>query len=79
MADSTFRGRPVLGECDSDLFYLWLLVHTLDDSFGQCHLMRQIPEFSDSWISLLGAIDARFEGCFDTDGDSGELVTIMLR
>lgn len=78
MQELVYKGQQVLGECNDDLSFMWLLVHTIDDSFGPEHIFVKTPSLLSAWNSMLNAFDEAYSNSFWDTGVAGKVLTIML-
>lgn len=78
MQELVYKGQKVLGECNDDLSFMWLLVHTIDDSFGPEHIVVKTPSLLSAWNSMLNAFDEAYSNSFWDTGVAGKVLTIML-
>lgn len=75
---SFFSGKRILGHCDADLFFMWWLFHTLDDSLSDGHPFRSDRELLGPWFALINALDDSFSRSFCCQGSVSDFVTIFL-
>lgn len=78
MQELVYKGKKVMGECDDDLSFMWLLVHTIDDSFGPEHVVRKTPALISAWNAMVNAFDEAYSSSFWDEGVVGEMLTIFV-
>lgn len=78
MQELVYKGKKVMGECDDDLSFMWLLVHAIDDSFGPEHIVRKSPALISAWNAMVNAFDEAYSSSFWDEGFVGKTLTIML-
>lgn len=60
--------KKVLATCDADLYALWLLCISLDDTFGPKHIVRENQRINEAWENFKSVLTDEYVSAIG-DGD----------
>ena len=73
-----FKDMTVIGTCDADLYSLWALVHSFDDSFNFGGNGVLPASVRSSWLSFVNSIDAAIDSGFSCHGSIDSSVVFFF-
>lgn len=73
-----FKDMTVIGTCGADLYSLWSLAHSFDDSFNFGGNKFLPSSVRSSWVSFVNAIDAAIDAGFSCHGSVDSSVVFFF-
>lgn len=68
----------IMSVCDADIYFLWMLYHSVDDYMGPASVLGPESELRRSWVNFGNAIEEVYNATFFRDGVVGDVKVVTL-